>query len=219
MAAFPKLGYVPTSPKMEPASPPVDLYGESHHGWGGEGKVEPHQTCNFCAHLANRLETKIAGMQRAGRHIPYGLRRDARLAREDSLSHTTRDDKRVLICPRLRAHRCDVCGDHGHTRSRCAPCGYCGEVGHIHNECPKELADQAVKGDTVVLTGLSPHMRDHIAHFLETFGVSLHYEKDQTWKAGCDKVVFETVEIDGEGMWDIIHVRDCGEPKPEEHCI
>lgn len=173
---FPKLGYVPTSPKMEPASPPVEMC-DHHHVEPHETHVEPHEThhttmevygderkepqattCTFCTHLANRLDAKIQGMRRAGRHIPYGLKRDAHLIREDSFKHSTRDADRHLSCPLLRNHTCDVCGEKGHTRSRCAPCGYCGEVGHIHNECPKALADDRAKGMTVVLKGVTPEM-------------------------------------------------------------
>lgn len=175
---FPKLGYVPTSPKMAPASPPVELC-DHHHVEPHQTKVEPHEThqitmevygdepkdpqpttCTFCTHLANRLDAKIQGMRRAGRHIPYGLKRDARDIRYEANNHTTRDADRHLSCPLLRNHTCDVCGEKGHTRSRCAPCGYCGEVGHIHNECPKALADDRAKGMTVVLKGVSLEMLD-----------------------------------------------------------
>ena len=179
---FPKLGYVPTSPKMEPASPPIDLTEvephetrvEPHHHkveprWGGEDmptievygeeRKDPQATsCNFCTHLANRLDAKIEAMRRSRRHIPYGLKKDAREIRHQANNHTTRDADRHLSCPLLRNHTCDMCGQKGHTRSRCAPCGYCGEVGHIHNECPSALADDRDKGMTVVLKGVSPEM-------------------------------------------------------------
>jgi len=176
---FPKLGYVPTSPKMAPASPPVEICDHHHvephethqttievYGGGDDRKEPQPTTCTFCTHLANRLDAKIQGMRRAGRHIPYGLRKDARDIREDSFKHTTRDADRHLSCPRLRNHTCDVCGKKGHTRSRCAPCGYCGEVGHIHNECPKALADDRAKGMTVVLKGVSLELLEGLKRFL-----------------------------------------------------
>jgi len=205
---FPKLGYVPTSPKMEPASPPVEMcdhvephetrvephetrvephetHVEPHEThWGGEAiptievygdqRKDPQATtCTFCTHLANRLDAKIAAMRRAHRHIPYGLKRDAHQIRYEANNHTTRDADRHLACPLLRNHTCDMCGQKGHTRSRCAPCGYCGEVGHIHNECPKALADDRAKGMTVVLKGVSPEMLASIRHLIHGGGTKV----------------------------------------------
>ena len=219
MAAFPKLGYVPTSPKMEPASPPVDLTQVEPHEnhchkvetqWGGEDiptievygdqRKEPQATnCTFCTHLANRLDAKIEGMRRSRRHIPFGLQKDARDIRHEANNHTTRDAHRHIDCPLLRNHTCDLCGQKGHTRSRCAPCGYCGEVGHIHNECPKALADDRAKGMTVVLKGVSPQMLASIRALIAG-GTDLPTDDDVL------HMIYHGYAEDDEGVWDEIYL-------------
>lgn len=226
---FPKLGYVPTSPKMEPASPPLEIHEVESH-WGGEGgisievhdhnRTEPHATtCTFCTHLANRLDAKIAGMRRARRHVPYGLLRDADEARREAHDHTTRDADRHLVCPRLRNHTCDMCGHKGHTRSRCAPCGYCGEVGHIHNECPKALVDERAKGMTVVLKGVSHDMLEKIRALIDGEGTKVHPKDigvttdDDILQMICERTKVHIPELcsygyseDDEGAWEEISV-------------
>jgi len=111
---FPKLGTTTL------VTPEIQVFG------GADERTDVPSTCSFCTHLATRLESKIASMTRARRHVPRGLVYDAHCARHDASTHSTRDADRVVTCPRLMAHRCETCGGHGHTRSRCAPCGYCG---------------------------------------------------------------------------------------------
>jgi len=140
------------SPKLGTTTlvtPEIQVFG------GADARTDVPSTCSFCTHLATRLESKIASMTRARRHVPRGLVYDAHCARHDASTHSTRDADRVVTCPRLMAHRCETCGGHGHTRSRCAPCGYCGVIGHIHQECPKALVDDKAKGMTVVLKGVT----------------------------------------------------------------
>lgn len=209
--AFPKLGSCCS--KSHPAEP---AHHKDHHSHPAE-PLRDSTTCNFCSHLANRLDARtaslermIAKMSRQGRHIPYGLRddakrarRDAKQARLDAETHSTRDDDRRLVCPRLLNHVCDMCGCKGHTRSRCAPCGYCGEVGHIVNECPKELADNKARGDTLVLRGVSPTVMAYIQDALEGIALYPTQTKPGLWEVDC-QILYHGIEEDDGGVWDVI---------------
>lgn len=171
-------------------------------------------TCTYCSHLASRLRAKEHSLRKAGRHIPYGLVQDRQKAEHCSVTYPTRDDNRILVCPVLKEHRCELCGQKGHTRSRCSPCEYCGEIGHARHECPKELADQRAKGETIVLKALSPDIRDAFLHFIQDMGFVVREEKTgyrvADWSATPtdDEVIQRLCHITAQeyeqDSWDVI---------------
>ena len=122
-----------------------------------DGTKDPiSSSCTYCTHVAKRLQAKVDSLKAAYRHVPKKLLRDLEIANITKDDHTTRDKDRIVTCPRLLAHRCELCGKYGHTRSRCVDCSYCGKHGHIANECPKQLADDRARGWTMVLKGITP---------------------------------------------------------------
>lgn len=166
-------------------------------------------TCNFCSHLASRLHAKIQALKYARRHVPKHLYHQYQHVRIQSTTHSCRDQHRNLVCPQLLAHTCDMCGKKGHTRSRCSPCEYCGINGHIMNECPKALHDDRMKGDTIVLKGISSELRDHLFTLLENYYIHpIPDKREDTWVYDCSSVVITSVEVDSDNVWDCIQLEN-----------
>lgn len=202
-AAFPKLGSLPAPPSTETSK----------------------MICGFCSHTAANLETKARSLQnkinrfvKNRRHVPVGLYIDAHAAhaealriRKDATTHTTRDDNRHTVCPRLLANVCEECHHTGHTRTRCPKlgitCEYCGELGHLQFECPKELADQKAKGDTLVIHGISPTVMKYLKDALAGIALYPTQTKPGLWVVDNCITTYDHVDLDGD-VWEVIETTD-----------
>lgn len=173
-AAFPTLSAGVLS---DPVTTPTKADGPSITVYGaGEDSYVP-KTCSFCSHLAANLRSQLSSISsridhfrttggyvsKSLLHKMNSIKRRLEDVQYDMDRHSTRDADRNLVCPRLLAHRCEECGETGHTISRCRRhCEYCGKRGHILNECPAALANDKKNGMTVVLKGVTPEILDRI---------------------------------------------------------